>query len=124
MQPGAVFPTYTSGTMDASPGQPSQTSRLCLSCHDGSVAVDPAGVGGTTGFGPGLKDDHPIGFLYDRELVRRDGNLRDPSEIAPLRLFEGRLECLTCHDVHDDRYPAMLRMSNSGSSLCLGCHRK
>ncbi len=129
--PGTLFPTYSSGTMDATPGQPKETSRLCLSCHDGSVAIDPAENGGTAGFasGPGgitgsLKNDHPIGFVYDRELARRDGSLRDPSGIGPLKLFEGRLECLTCHDVHENRYPGMLRMSNSGSSLCLRCHRK
>ncbi|MDI3281174.1 MAG: hypothetical protein QJR13_07380, partial [Bacillota bacterium] len=34
------YQTYFSETMDTTPGQPGPVSRLCLSCHDGTIAVD------------------------------------------------------------------------------------
>ena len=39
----ATYQTYTSATMDATTGQPDASSKLCLSCHDGTVAVDNFG---------------------------------------------------------------------------------
>ena len=38
-QSGAVYTLYNSSTLDANPGQPDGTSILCLSCHDGTVAM-------------------------------------------------------------------------------------
>src|SRR5690606_21340263 len=38
-----TFQLYNSPTFDAVPGQPQGASRLCLSCHDGTVAVDSYG---------------------------------------------------------------------------------
>lgn len=40
VDPGHVFTTYTSSSLNATVGQPSGSARLCLSCHDGSVAID------------------------------------------------------------------------------------
>ena len=37
------FQVYNSSTMDATVGQPAASSKLCLSCHDGTVAVDAYG---------------------------------------------------------------------------------
>jgi len=34
------YKLYTSTTMDTTPGQPSGVSLACLSCHDGTIAVD------------------------------------------------------------------------------------
>jgi len=36
----AVFTLYSSSTMDTMPGQPGGNSMACLSCHDGTVALD------------------------------------------------------------------------------------
>src|SRR5512139_3263798 len=36
----ASFQPYASPTLDASVGQPSGVTKLCLSCHDGTVAID------------------------------------------------------------------------------------
>jgi predicted CXXCH cytochrome family protein len=38
--PTASYTVYSSSTMDTSPGQPSGISLACLSCHDGTIAVD------------------------------------------------------------------------------------
>ena len=77
-----------------------------------------------------LANDHPVSFVYDNNLVTADGGgLRDPSTIAPLKLFNSRLECASCHDPHEQgalsagTFP-FLRKSNQGSGMCLTCHIK
>ena len=148
---------YSSPTLDAIPVQPSASSKLCLSCHDGTVAVDSFGgqpggafnLGGdvAVGAGPeGLSDDHPISFTYDTALASLDAGLHDPAttqviigegdktkgpdSIANLLLFNGTLQCASCHDVHNNftALPApgdnLLKVSLNGSQLCLTCHDK
>ena len=79
----ATFTLYTSSTLNATTAQPGGVSKLCLSCHDGTVAVDS--FGGATGtklvtgsplLGTDLSNDHPIGFTYDAALVTADPGLR------------------------------------------------
>ncbi len=36
----ATFTPFSSATMDAIVGQPDESSKLCLSCHDGTVGID------------------------------------------------------------------------------------
>ena len=36
---GASYTPYSSSTLKATVGQPTGSSRLCLSCHDGTVAL-------------------------------------------------------------------------------------
>ncbi len=83
-----------------------------------------------------LSNDHPVSFDYNAPLVAADAASRGyaglvdpttPATIAPLKLFNGKLECATCHDPHDDGFPdrePFLRMSNAGSDMCLTCHIK
>ena len=82
--------------------------------------------------GRDLSNDHPVSFLYDTNLVTADTTTRgrvglnDPSTISPLILYGGRLECSTCHDPHEygstTNMAPYLRMTNSGSQMCLTCH--
>ncbi len=105
---GATYSTYGSSSMDApSLDQPGGSSKLCLSCHDGTLALGavsvlngqenvtidlqgtavdgtmPEGSGANTGFtrrlGIDLANDHPISFTYDSTLAAADGELRDPA---------------------------------------------
>lgn len=136
----ATFTLYTSSTMDATVAQPAGVSKLCLSCHDGTVAIDS--FGGETGattitgdalIGTDLANDHPISFTYDAALATADGELYDPgtqssglgSTIANDMLFAGNMECASCHDVHNstDIDPLLVK-TNAGSALCLTCHDK
>ena len=107
---GATYTTYQSSSIDASIDElskgPGGLSRLCLSCHDGTMAIGsvnvlngkanqtiamagtatggtmPAGSGTTTGFtrnlGVDLSNDHPISFTYDASVAALDGELRTP----------------------------------------------
>ena len=145
-----AYTLYSSATLDASIGQPSGLSKLCLSCHDGTVAVDS--FGGVTGsvtvstasnLGSTLNDDHPVGFTYDSALASLDGALHDPistnitigsggqqkpGTIDTVMLFNGKMECSSCHDVHNtftaDAGVSLVKVSQSGSALCLACHNK
>lgn len=142
----ATFTPYASPSLDAAVGQPTGTSKLCLSCHDGSVAIDS--FGGNTGaefiaasanVGVDISDDHPISFIYDATLATTDGELVNPSAdgdadgntvgmAAPyLPLFAGQLQCASCHDVHNTASagnPKLLLAPDAGSAICLKCHDK
>jgi len=142
----ATFITYSSPTLDATVGQPSSVSKLCLSCHDGTVAVDSYGgntgtqyVSGSKKVGTNLSNDHPISFTYDSALAAADGELLDPAADGDgnpqtvgdgtpyLPLFAGKLECATCHDVHNtaiQNNPSLLIRPAAGSQICLTCHVK
>jgi predicted CXXCH cytochrome family protein len=131
----ATFTPYTGGTLDATVGQPQGVSLLCLSCHDGTVALDAfGGAAGTTPItgdgllGTDLSNDHPVSFTYDAALVTADGALNDPTA-APIADWlygagSDQLECASCHDVHDNTNAPFLRLSNDNSALCLTCHIK
>ena len=137
----ATFTTYNSATMQATTGQPDASSKLCLSCHDGTVAVDNFGgeTGGThfltgnTLLGTDLSDDHPLSFVYDPSLASADGGLHDPTTtnsglggtITQDMLIDNKVQCASCHDVHNGSgVTKLLRKTNNGSELCLTCHNK
>ena len=130
----ATFTLYSTTTLDATISQPSSSSKLCLSCHDGTVALE--NFGGTTtgttklttapyGLGIDLGNDHPIGFTYDAALVTADGGLKNPA-VSPVLdlLYGGKVECASCHDAHGAGFPSLLVATNAGSALCLTCHDK
>ena len=145
----ASYTVYSSATLDATVAQPGGVSKLCLSCHDGTVAIDAFdGKAGTQlmddinpgkNLGTNLADDHPISFTYDTALATADGELFDPASttltlggsgetgtIDALLLFGGQVECASCHDVHnkDTVDGDFLRISRTGSAICLTCHDK
>ncbi len=142
----STFTTYSSATLDATVGQPSGVSKLCLSCHDGTVAIDSFGgkngsnfISGKKLLGTDLSNDHPISFTFDSALAAADGELVDPAAdgdgdpntvgaSAPyLPLFNGTLQCASCHDVHNTASagnPDLLMRPVTNSELCLTCHAK
>lgn len=136
---GTTYLEYGSTTLNALPGQPTGKSRLCLSCHDGTVALGALvssargrpgrndmlarflqGSGNLT---TDLRDDHPISFQYDAALQGADQQLADPTGIG-LPLEDGALQCTTCHDVHDSTLTPFLRKTVVNSQLCTTCHVK
>ncbi len=68
-----------------------------------------------------LSNDHPISFNMPTGRL----DLQDPTL---LRLFGGtggrRIECATCHSVHNPLNEPFLAMSNSQSLMCRHCHIK
>ena len=142
----SVYDLYESTTMVAKPGQPSGAARLCLSCHDGTIALGalagpvgsatidmaggiatlpvdrPSNLGGVSG--KDLTNDHPISFPYTNELVQLNGQLKVPSSLpGKIRLEQGdMLQCTACHNPHDNSFGRFLVLDNSHSALCVACH--
>lgn len=112
---GQTYTVYTSSSLDAEDiagqlDQPGGSSKLCLSCHDGTLALGtvnvtggqtavtfpmtgtetdgtmPVGAGTATGFsrdlGIELRNDHPISLTFDTTLATTDGELFDPATAA------------------------------------------
>lgn len=137
--PRLHYRIYQSSTTDARIDQPSGPSKMCLSCHDGSMAlgnvlsrpeshpivmtartIPP----GTTDLTNDLSDDHPIGFRYDRQLTNRDRQIRPP-EVVSVELPLGphaEMHCTTCHDPHDNELGDFLRVTDQMSAICVSCH--
>jgi predicted CXXCH cytochrome family protein len=136
--PGATYVLYYSSTLQAVPGQPDGSSVLCLSCHDGTIALGnvvsrPADItfasgitkmpGGKTNLTTDLSDDHPVSFIYNSALTASDGQLKDPAAISyPVTLEKGKVQCTSCHDPHSNLYPDFLVASTQFSGLCFKCH--
>ncbi|MFH7319589.1 cytochrome c3 family protein [Desulfurivibrio sp. D14AmB] len=130
---------YQSSTLYAAVGQPTGSSKLCLSCHDGTIALGalltrpeitfegevrfmPEGF--RSRLGTDLGNDHPISFVYDAELARRNPRLRDPDTLPPaIHLDRNQeLQCTACHNPHDNSFGKFLVISNEYSDLCVACH--
>ncbi len=164
--------------------KPGFVSLLCLSCHDGTVALNvygstqmsdatwdaaqgkrvipsgskgiadyntpqPAGgaylmagsqynIGGVNMTTVDLSNHHPIGFDYDK-VWQADDEIANPNtefgymtgsltgvKIADV-LYNGKMECVTCHDVHNSTAnmgEKFLWVSNQDSNFCCTCHLK
>lgn len=139
---------YLTSLSYSSPNQPNLKSKLCLSCHDGTIAIGavynsrgsgstgsiqmtggittmPSGSAGN--IGTNLMNDHPVGYLYetarDAELVSRSFPWNTPVKLDP-DASNGRVECHTCHDPHNNQHGYFLKMSNTNAALCTHCHNK
>lgn len=135
---GATYQPYRSTTVKAVIGQPTGASKLCLSCHDGTIALGmvrsrPSLVTrgaaaplppGKTRLGTDLADDHPISFTYDAALASAHGQLKNPATLlGAVRLDHNRqMQCTSCHDPHDNQNGKFLAQKNIASGLCLNCH--
>lgn len=130
--------------------QPDGASRLCLSCHDGTVALGDVGRTGAIrmsgaqrlergrkGYlGTDLSGSHPVSIeLPEGDASRadagRDMGLRPAHEIRNEGLVkldaQGKMQCTTCHDPHADRYHDPGRVPRfwvrpTVGEVCLGCH--
>lgn len=128
-----------------------QFSRMCLSCHDGTVAlnnfhngagpprfISPAARIGGDG---NLQDDHPIGNTAIYPITGSEGlNAPSPTEsgfygfggsffpeipLFPYQQTDQVVSCSSCHTPHAVAgVDHLLRKSNNGSQLCLTCHIK
>jgi predicted CXXCH cytochrome family protein len=117
-------------TVDAAP---TGNSVACLSCHDGTIAIDAiGGVAGTepviaasASVGFDLRDDHPVSIEYS---TAADGGLNDSTTVkgAGLKFFSSKVQCATCHNPHDPGTSTkFLRVENdANSTLCTTCHNK
>lgn len=142
--------TAKSGAKAPSP-QPDGASRLCLSCHDGTVALGELGNGrrirmrgtgrfqmGTRGFiGTDLSGSHPVSFIVPEADPGSPDGIRDfgQKRLAVIHQDKdvkldssGKVQCTTCHDPHSDRnYSAETGVphfwvKSTVQEVCLTCH--
>lgn len=143
------YKLYNSPSVEATRLSPSGNSKVCLSCHDGAIATDRSSGATGSSLIPAAKNventllnHHPVGFLYDREMTSSSGGLFDPGArtvtvgtgeqsrtgtITSTLLFDGRMECSSCHDVHNTFTVGTKRLVKSaidGRTICLACHDK
>jgi len=152
-----MYDSTWSSTLDgAQSAQPDGVAKLCLGCHDGTIAIDTfdkyAGTAGNDiksiysggvaafevpsfldGANEDLRGTHPLSITYDTAL---DPNLNPTSDAMGTSgtiedvLDNGKVQCSSCHDVHDQESVAgthLLRVAQTGttpSGLCLTCHNK
>lgn len=153
---------YDSRSLDNKVKSPSPISLLCLSCHDGTMAVDmtvfkPNGwrnsedaalhlrINGADNLmscgkchdgyrahsiaikhiGTDLANDHPISMTY-AGLTHKDPDFRAPDGSYGfdngVKLYEDKVECATCHNVHNPDVGMLLR--TRADRLCETCHIK
>jgi len=149
------YSTYTSDVLaglgywpaeDPKNGVPHAKTRICLSCHDGTIALGslvnmPYGAAtqipmeGTTGgnmpttsagyIGVELQDDHPVAIQFD---TGPDPELQSIPIGSKVKLYTATgkdyVECTSCHDPHDNQWGNFLVDSNQNSALCYECHSK
>ena len=156
------YELFDSPTLNSKTGSPNPISMLCLSCHDGTMAVDmvvfkpatfdpsldnamhmrinPADDIESCGkchngevahditvkmLGTDLRNDHPISMRY-AGLSFEDVDFRAPDSQDGfnngVKLYNGNVECMTCHNVHDPSKELLLRAN--AEVLCFTCHLK
>lgn len=162
------YASLGTNTLDTSPDTLNPISMLCLSCHDGTMAIDmvvfkpaaydPANEPGVMHMrlnpadniescgkchngviahditvkmlGTDLRNDHPVSMEY-AGIGWRDPDFRPPPTPDQynnsqfdngIKLYNGNVECMSCHNVHDPRNELLLR--TNAETLCLTCHLK
>lgn len=148
----ATYTLYSSFSLKETPTQPNGPSRLCLSCHDGSVAIDSFGnmasgtnfMTGSSNVGTDLSSSHPISIRWRHFAAAGSTSHGGAASCANCHngghsaatlngtvMFYGAvgsmtIECASCHEPHN-KFPQntrMLRENVNGSVLCLWCHKK
>jgi len=86
----ATYTLYSSPTLQGTMHPPGRASKLCLSCHDGTVAIDSFNgasgtvfVSGSALIGTDLSNDHPVGVEWSHQTL-------DPGSSA---------SCSRCHNL-------------------------
>jgi predicted CXXCH cytochrome family protein len=88
-------------------------------------ALDPS-LNPYSGYAVDLSNDHPVSFAWPTDAILLGGLNPVAGIDKKLRLFGigNRIECSTCHNVHNNAIPPFLAVSNDNSYMCLQCHNK
>jgi len=150
----ASYGVYTSDSMAATPtdlGGQLTVSNLCLSCHDGTVAVNswyepilepdfvtPIPQGGNFMMQDHVTADltkqHPVNFVYPDATTAANIGLLPAADTKSIDgngtvpLFAGKMQCATCHDPHAGKatlffraFPSTAAQTATGT-FCVYCH--
>ena len=133
----AKYQPYESGTIKAKSGAPTGSSRVCLSCHDGTIAVGQTTKGrwdvtGTTDgkipptrrshLGTDLRASHPFSIATSGSPTTHA-----PAAHGHVKLDgQGLVQCTSCHDPHAEYGGStegkFLVQPTARAELCTSCH--
>ena len=138
------YAPYTSSTYKQTGNtQPvlGKTSSLCLSCHDGTVAIGQTQAYGnipvtgsmnpTDVMGTNLSGSHPFDLVLPiKDSPNLAASLATQGTTADVtgavKLINGNIECISCHSPHvqaiDPIAQQFLVRDSSNGQLCLACH--
>lgn len=126
-----IYTTYESTSFSLVTAPPPQgPTRLCLSCHDGTIALGQLKTSeqvlpfNTSNYalsviGEDISDDHPVSFSY---TASSNPELNSTLPQGLIFYENNVIHCSTCHDAHDDTNDMFLRINNKYSQLCVACH--
>ncbi len=135
---GKTHVPYESSTSLSRPRAPTGPSRVCLSCHDGTIAVGETLAKGIrmnaaapdgkipasrrSNLGTDLRKTHPISFVPPGSAT-----LRRPPVTKAVHLDDkGEIQCTSCHDPHSEYGGSpegkFLLEPTAESELCVTCH--
>lgn len=134
---------------DADYGQPTGSSRLCLSCHDGVTAIGAVfttpgtmttvnipTINSTIGYET-YSSHHPVSFRYNqtvRNLLKGAPYNKELKDLPPTSYDinvkldkQERMQCTTCHDPHQDKsdVPGITHpfwVTTTYEKVCESCH--
>lgn len=134
---------------DADYGQPTGSSRLCLSCHDGVTAIGAVfttpgtmttvnipTISSTIGYET-YSSHHPVSFRYNqtvRNLLKGAPYNKELKDLPPTSYDinvkldkQERMQCTTCHDPHQDKsdVPGITHpfwVTTTYEKVCESCH--
>lgn len=138
---GASATTLAGTTLPADIGAAPGTSKNCLSCHDGSVAVGDMIKGtdwGTTkitgnaliGSSGNISGTHPVEVPYPgstyNSIISKATAAEFQTTPTGVKLYGSAgaqgIGCASCHNPHNDTTMPFLRVAYA--SLCTSCHIK
>jgi predicted CXXCH cytochrome family protein len=118
---------YPIGEASNNSSDTTATSVPCAFCQ--SLAEYLKSEEGHSGAGSHSRysyDVHPVSVMYPNPSKGLEFHI--PPDIQRgwqnMKLFDGKVECASCHDIHSSTKPPFLRISNRGSRLCKICHDK
>ena len=159
------YTLYSSRTFKSTARIPNEITMLCLSCHDGTIAVDQvvntprawksgekmtlhmkinSGTDldhcglchdgftahhlGNRHLGTDMRRNHPVSIRYpglgagasDSLQAAFNSPVDDFGFANGVRLFDGFVECASCHNVHEPSKVKFLRVKPE--YLCITCH--
>ncbi len=128
------YTIYGSSTMETNAQQPGTASRLCLGCHDGTIALglvlnradpiafpvgfDKIPTGYRSNLSSDLSDDHPLNL----DAHPTGFNCSGCHNSSPMT--SDKMGCTSCHDPHDDSQGNFLVVDPVSGALCNQCHQE